>query len=233
MDVESCRFLNFRTHLIAENCPHCQRHGRLRAHGFLKSASGEIRGIRLYCSNRRGLRGCGRTFSSHFVDRMPNATLGTAQVGAILEAAHGAVKERPGAESKRPAIMDALAGICSRSTAYRWIRRFRLLQCLTFRPLLYQVIGRDEEPYTGTPEQRVWDRMRSAFGGATQAIGAIQMCFQRAVFPIPGKDVRPKCHRDISEVIARYLMATGFGTALMPECGYFGWSTRRLIPGSG
>jgi hypothetical protein len=232
MDVGSCRFLNLRTHMMAYNCPHCYRYGRLKAHGFLKSASGEIRGVRLYCANRRGLGGCGRTYSIHFADRMRNATLGADKIGTILEAALGGTREGQGT-AVRPTISEAVGGICAKSTAYRWIERFRQLQCFTFRPLLYQAILRDDQPYTGTPEQHVWTSMRGTFGGVAHAVGTMQMCFQMALFPSRPKIVRPTCHRSISEVLARFLMATGIGTALTPECGYFGSSTRRRMTESG
>jgi len=49
-------------------CPHCKRFGTLNLHGYLyghgEEATVSIRGIRLYCSNRRqGNVGCGRTCS--------------------------------------------------------------------------------------------------------------------------------------------------------------------------
>lgn len=171
MDVGSCRFLNLRTHLLAYSCPHCERYDNLKAHGFLKSAGGEIRGVRLYCSNRRSHRGCGRTYSIYFEDRMPHATLGAAQVGEILEAAHGGRQTPEGPATVSKPLAEAVAAICSRSSAYRWIGRFRDFQCITFRPLVYEAAGREVGAYTGPPEQIVWQRMREAFGGVSSAVG--------------------------------------------------------------
>jgi hypothetical protein len=233
MDVGSCRFLNFRSHLLAYSCPHCQRYDNLKAHGFLKSTSGEIRGIRLYCSNRRNHGGCGHTYSIYFEDRIPHATLGAAQVGEILEAAHGSRQTQEGSTTMSTPLADAVAAICSKSTAYRWIDRFRDLQGFSIKPLVFEAAGREEGPYTGPPEQMAWKRMREAFGGVSSAVGTMQKCFQNLILPPRPKCVRPKYHSPFSEVLAYYLMATGIETTSVPECGYFGLSTRRRLSESG
>lgn len=57
-------------------CPHCRRKGCLILHGYLygysESSSGRIkRGRRIFCSNRKNKKGCGKTFSMLFSGFIP------------------------------------------------------------------------------------------------------------------------------------------------------------------
>ncbi|MEI6169297.1 MAG: hypothetical protein WCS52_19105 [bacterium] len=218
LDVGSCRFLNLRTLLLANPCPHCMRTETLKAHGFLKAADGTHRGIRAYCSNRRELDGCGRTFSIHFVDRVPGATLGAARIGAILDTGYG--EEADLGTASPPATKPdaaAAAGQCSRSTAYRWLERFRANHWLA-APAILRVVEPDRN-MSAPPVERVWRHLRRALGEAKRVLGRLHVLLQVSDFLAPKRHVRPNCHRSPGRGIGWLLAATGFGKDLVSPGG--------------
>jgi hypothetical protein len=119
-----------------------------------------------------------------------------------------------------PTLNEVISGVCSKSTAYRWIDRFRQNQWLTLRPLIFQAIEPDWN-ITGSVEVIAWRHLRAALGTADRVIGNLQRCFQTAAFLKSRKDVRPKYHRAVSARIGLVVMATGIGTDPLPRCGYF------------
>jgi len=63
----------FREQLKQMPCPHCKVVGMLNCHGSLRGydCGGKTeRGRRVFCSNRNARRGCGRTFSVWFADKI-------------------------------------------------------------------------------------------------------------------------------------------------------------------
>ena len=86
-------------------CPHCQVVGTLIRHGCLygydagNSPRRTIRARRVFCSNRHARRGCGRTFSVWYADKLRRLSLTTgclwrflqhAIAGSIVAAGHAA-----------------------------------------------------------------------------------------------------------------------------------------------
>jgi hypothetical protein len=74
-------------------CPHCKVVGTLIRHGCLygydasNSQRWTIRARRVFCSNRRARRGCGRTFSVWCADKMRRLSLTTACLWRFLQRA--------------------------------------------------------------------------------------------------------------------------------------------------
>ena len=91
VDLRSCEFLNFRSAVLSQPCPHCHNTGALKAHGSIRSSHPDRsspdarRAVRFYCSNRHGRTGCGRTFSIHFDHIIPRCSLDTLRVTTLIE----------------------------------------------------------------------------------------------------------------------------------------------------
>jgi hypothetical protein len=74
-------------------CPHCKAVGALIRHGFLygfdESSSREKakRARRVFCSNRTARRGCGRTFSVWFADKIRRLSLTSSALWRFLQRA--------------------------------------------------------------------------------------------------------------------------------------------------
>jgi hypothetical protein len=72
-------------------CPHCWNEGFLIKHGFLRGyAEGQCsemveRGCRIFCSNRKNRRGCGRTFSILYSAFIKNRIITAKTIGRFLE----------------------------------------------------------------------------------------------------------------------------------------------------
>ena len=148
-DVNSCEFLNIRAMLQWRPCPHCDRHHALKAHGFLRAADSSIRGIRLYCSNRYSNQGCGRTFPVYFEKHIPHASLTCQQVSSLIESYQEITQD------KAVELIGRIAhGICSKSTAYRWIKKFRLSQSI-LRSLTY-LLTEPDKAQAGSVISNTW-----------------------------------------------------------------------------
>jgi hypothetical protein len=74
-------------------CPHCKVVGTLIRHGFLfgfdASSPGQetMRARRIFCSNRRTRRGCGRTFSVWCADKIRRFSLTAGRLWKFLQCA--------------------------------------------------------------------------------------------------------------------------------------------------
>lgn len=103
--------------LRAEGCVHCRRvdtvvgHGHLQTDPCLKS-----RGGRLLCSDRYSNSGCGRTFSVHWDDVIPGASLAAAELLTLIRALSTA--------PSRHAAWAATRLTISLTGAYRWFARW-------------------------------------------------------------------------------------------------------------
>lgn len=86
-DIES---LNAFTHSLASlgekiQCKHCQRCGQMVSHGFIYTqVEKEPVGKRLFCSNRYGRSGCGRTQQLYLAHRFPFLRYDAAQLLIFL-----------------------------------------------------------------------------------------------------------------------------------------------------
>jgi hypothetical protein len=74
-------------------CPHCKVVGMLIWHGFLRGYDDSnppretVRARRIFCSNRRTRRGCGRTFSVWCADKIRRLSLTTGTLWRFLQRA--------------------------------------------------------------------------------------------------------------------------------------------------
>lgn len=83
-------FNEYRTHLKSVSCPHCHAVGHLNRHGYLKGyeeegSEEEIRGWRIFCSNRGRRRGCGRTHSVLRAECLPRRTVRAGRLWQLLQ----------------------------------------------------------------------------------------------------------------------------------------------------
>jgi hypothetical protein len=72
-------------------CPHCKVVGTLIRHGFLRGFDDSspqrktVRARRIFCTNRKARRGCGRTFSVWIADKIRRLGLTTATLWRFLQ----------------------------------------------------------------------------------------------------------------------------------------------------
>jgi hypothetical protein len=103
-------------------CAHCHRCNQMVSHGFIyrrrPSAEKQPVGKRVFCSNRYGRSGCGRTHQLYLAHRFPYLRYGAAQllifltsllIGRHLEDAY-----------------EAATGQVEPRNAWRWLKRLRL-----------------------------------------------------------------------------------------------------------
>jgi len=71
-------------------CAHCSKHDQFVSHGIIyKQRSGtlaEKMGKRIFCSNRFGRTGCGRTFQLHVANETPHFRYGAAHLFLFISA---------------------------------------------------------------------------------------------------------------------------------------------------
>lgn len=107
-------------------CPHCGKTGYLRRHGFLRGKSireaGLVkRGVRIYCSKRFRLAGCGQTFSIMLAQYIPGHSVDAPSLWGFLKQCMSAGATALSAREKSVPYF-------SEQSAYRWWRNFRLHQ---------------------------------------------------------------------------------------------------------
>jgi len=88
--AEECKAIAER--LKQTPCPHCKVVGMLIRHGFLygfdaSARQRTVRAQRVFCSNRNRRRGCGRTFSIWFADKIRRLSLTTGILWRFLQRA--------------------------------------------------------------------------------------------------------------------------------------------------
>jgi hypothetical protein len=100
------------------SCRNCGGVGMLNNHGKLKSETGEIRGIRLWCCPRRKERpGCGKSFCIYLASVIPRHSVGAVALAHLLWAWFELQGDVLGAWQQ------AKTGF-STDSAYRWVKRF-------------------------------------------------------------------------------------------------------------
>ena len=103
-------------------CPHCGRSETLIGHGFVRGYSescsdSEVRGRRIFCSNRALRSGCGRTFSTSLMTTLRGFVVRTLTLFAYSQAALGGL-------SRRASWLNGAGSAFSLSSGYRlWRRR--------------------------------------------------------------------------------------------------------------
>lgn len=203
IDPDSCRFLNLRMMLRSQPCVHCGNRESLKAHGFLRSSNRILRGIRLYCSDRDSNSGCGRTFSIHFEKYLPHASHDASQVAEII----GSQCQPPDIKD-RPSLREIIGSICSKSTAYRWLKQFEVRQELV-RSRLYLISAPDRN-VDGRSLSRTWQHLQNAFHSETCALTAFQGALQMNPFSYRHSGL-PIYHRVLSEWLREFWTATRNG----------------------
>jgi len=107
-------------------CPHCQSVGNLIRHGFLRGYDPKhqlqktVRAARVFCSNRKRAKGCGRTFSVWMADKIRRLFLGADDLWTFLSQA--------AKTNNKLAAFRALKSGLSDSAPYRIWKRFLLAQ---------------------------------------------------------------------------------------------------------
>lgn len=204
LEPGSCEFLNLRLLLRSQPCIHCGSRDSLKAHGFLRRPNQMIRGIRFYCSSRDSNRGCGKTFSIHFENSIPNASLSTQQVNEIITSNH----QLPHAQKTLTPSKIA------KSTRSRWLKKFDTSQFF-IRSQLYLVTGPDKNA-TGSICSLTLQHIRRAFPGSSCVMTAFQRVLQANPFDHRTKGL-PIYHRALSDWLSWILVTTRNGTAISDE----------------
>lgn len=109
-------------------CPHCKRSGTLIGHGHLRGYAErgqerEVRGRRLFCSNRGRRAGCGRTLSVKLATVLSGFVVRTLTLFRFASAVLAGL-------TRRAAWLGAAAGALSLSSGYRLWRRLSATQSL-------------------------------------------------------------------------------------------------------
>ncbi len=200
--LDSCEFLNFRLAVLSQPCPHCQCSGNLKAHGFVKtkaqrnlsSRNSDIRALRFCCSDRRSKNGCGRTFSIHFEHCIPGSTLQAQTVSSLIESFSSESRPQDNNNS------------CSRSTRYRWRKRFRLYQW-QLRSLSALLRPPEKDPQNSSAEEMTLKELKLALPNASCLTSAFQTAVQRDFCSL-GTGKNPLCHQVVSAFKNLFRVAT-------------------------
>jgi hypothetical protein len=198
-DLGSCEFLNLRLLFRSQPCVHCGSLESLKAHGFLRTSKQIIRGVRFYCSGRDSNRGCGKTFSIHFEDYIPKASLSAQQLGEMIKNHH----QPPDISETRPNTKIA------KSTRYRWLKKFTI--CQSFIKARLHFISGPHKEAVGSSCSRTWQHLRKAFPEVDCVITAFQRVLQANPFSHRTADF-PIYHRALLDGLSRFLAATRSGT---------------------
>lgn len=163
----------YRRRLKQIRCPHCDRIGFLNCHGFLRGfAEGgngrTVRGWRVYCRNRDGGGGCGRTHSILLASVLCRRQLRAPRLWKFLSFALRGL-------SRRAAWRRAGAPFSTRHAYRIWARIERGLGALG--AALCRIIDPPESAQTD-PLLQVFEHLGRALAPAPCAITAFQARFQ-------------------------------------------------------
>lgn len=218
-DLGSCEFLNLRLLLRSQPCIHCGSRESLKAHGFLRSTNHNIRGIRFFCSGRDSNQGCGKTFSIHFEDSLPNSSLTAHQADEIITSKH-----QPLDTKKTPTGKEI-----TKSTRSRWLKKFDLSQYY-IRSQLYCIDGPDKKA-TGSYHSLTWQHLRKVFPNENCVMTAFQRVLQANPFNHRAAGLSIY-HRALSDWLTRIWGATRNGTAISEDTSDHHFSPRILAVNS-
>ncbi len=89
-DVIDAFTLALNYHQNELECAHCFKHDQFVSHGIIykqrSSTLAEKVGKRIFCSNRYGRTGCGRTFQLYIANEIPHCRYGTAHLFIFISA---------------------------------------------------------------------------------------------------------------------------------------------------
>jgi len=159
------------------SCPHCKRVGCLILHGYLKGYGedfydqDQIRGHRIYCSNRNTRDGCGRTFSLLPSSLLKGFTITALHLWLFLKKAlvHA---------SRIAAFKAADIPLCS-DAAYYIFRSFSR-NASRIRSFLLRRCPVPEPPMTDDPCRQTIEHLQAAFHDKSCPVSAFQNIFQTA-----------------------------------------------------
>ena len=168
-------FIEFYRSLKLIQCPCCRKTGFLILHGYLygynETAASEIikRGRRIFCSNRKNSKGCGKTFSlllTHFIKGF------IIQASSIWEF----LKNISAGKSKK-ASFEKLNLSFSNSAIYRLYDKFKSKQT-HIRTLLSNILEPPHLKDTGNPEIQTINHLINAFKDVSCPVESFQNHFQ-------------------------------------------------------
>jgi transposase-like protein len=210
---DNCEFLNARNLILSKPCPHCHRSGFVRPHGYRQKTHASPHASRFFCSNRYSHGGCGHTFSVFWEKSIPFASLDTKSLSKLIEC----VSEQP--DRTIHAIFQQSKDVLhiSLSTAYRWIRRFKLHQS-TIRCALFRLVQRRPEDCDLPNETITWRWLKESFADLACPVAAFQSQFQLAFAPC-AQGRLPSFYR------SPYRSQDGVGTATQNDKLNSAWNT--------
>ena len=181
-------------------CPHCQHSETLKSHGPMIGRDKQLRGFRIFCSNRNSHRGCGKTISIFFEDVIQGSQLQADKASDLLKRLCGVY------DSVAPwSVEKAAEGICSRATAYRWKRKMELNQS-HFRSLATRLAA---PPHAAmNPIMKTWTLLVSAFYEAKSILSGFQLILQRPAFSRLPKGLLPKFQRTFQRPFVKNAVTT-------------------------
>jgi len=168
--------------LKQQRCPHCGKFGTLNRHSLLSGKGFGIqcqrlpRGQRVYCSNRRRKRGCGRTFSIYLCTTLPRHGVDALTLSRLLAGLLGGLSLKCAAESLRAPF--------ALETFYHLRKRLRL-RMDALRALLLRQTGPPPPCGRADPFLHTLAHLRAAFradvpdGGRAGSCAWFQLHFQR------------------------------------------------------
>jgi len=161
-------------------CPHCKHAGALNRHGFLKGYDEDhfkqktIRALRIFCSNRAGALGCGKTFSVWIANKVKRLFLDTHSLWRFLQQA-----AQNGNRSEAFAQLDCSL---SHSATYRiWKRYLKALSAIRTALLaICQPPKKQSRRDSQTAAQATIVHLREAFKDSQlNPIAAYQVAMQK------------------------------------------------------
>lgn len=170
-----------RSELKLWSCPHCGRTETLIGHGYVRGygehgTTQEVRGRRIFCSNRQRRPGCGRTVSASLMTAMLGFVVRTLSLFRFAKAVLGGL-------TRRAAWLAEASGTFSLSSGYRLWRRLNAAQSA----LRTRLSGLAQAPACG--EQRPLAQLLAhmeivvgADGQERDLFAAFQLLMQRGLF---------------------------------------------------
>lgn len=126
----------FLNDLKIKPCPFCKGFGTLNRHGVLRGydensqQQKSVRAHRVFCSNRNGAAGCGRTFSVCLADKVKRLSIAAPRLWSFLKLVVSG--------GNKTQAFQCLGGGLDRSGPYRVWRRFLQAQSI-IRTALYSM----------------------------------------------------------------------------------------------
>jgi hypothetical protein len=165
------------------SCPHCGKSGTLIGHGYLRGYSErgqgrEVRGRRVFCSNRHRRVGCGRTFSVKLSTVFSGFVVRTLTLFCFATVVLGGL-------TRRAAWLSAACGALSLSSGYRLWRRLNAAQSVLRARLCREVpapASTAREPLTELLTHLALAVAAGAAAATVDVFAAFQERFEQGLF---------------------------------------------------